>query len=631
MNETNDSSDLSFNIVNKRYFGDLDQLNPIYSNLKPNNIISEIKSLKILNQDYLLSHKLFSEVITEELAIQSEEYKAAYHFQQTFLKIFSEFFSRFLKEGKNTGESENQAAKIIWNYIQKQKLENIFNMLLDSEFKPSLNEKFYYFLEKFNVASNLVDLVQYYSLTEEQPIFYQINSFLEEAEGAYSLGNFQDSLRLIKQIVKVLERIDSSSFLAEFFVLVGKLFYYDQTTSLEAKNFFKKALDLYETSKNSSEISNIHSLLAETYWINGNYKKTLDHLSSEIDLYYQSNDYSIIMNAEERLSNFFYNLSRFSESQEWSLKYLNSAIRASEGKSKGFHFLEANLNYARTLTGLNAWNKAEEHLSFAERSLLHLKIPELQENLLKLEIYQLKGHIAVYRGRLNEARYLFDRKNELNLNSLEITPSYSRFLREEAILYRNLNEFSHAIHVLQPLFRKKDAINPINVALLAEILALHSHETQALKLVQRAEKVLMDWNSIHGLSHIYLSKGYIFLLMQDFDNASKSYYNALEIVKSDLADLKIKVEANLHLSQIAIQKGNLKLANHHCKISEESALMSGSLAFQYNSSLMKIQLMIEQGNHFEGLNELRNLLVEIKNHEIWFLINKAEFLLKEYS
>ncbi|WP_455139633.1 tetratricopeptide repeat protein [Candidatus Hodarchaeum mangrovi] len=631
MNKTNDSSEFSFNIVNKRYLGDLDQLNPIYSNLKPNNIISEIKSLKIFNQDYLLSHKLFSEVITEELSAKNEEYKAAYKFQQTFLKIFKDFFSKFLKEGKNKGESEKKTAKIIWNYIQKHELKNIFNVLIEPEFKPFLNEKFYYFLEKFNVASNLVDLVKYYTLTEEQPLFIQIIDILNEAENAYSLGNFQDSLRLLKQIITILEKVDSSNFLADFLVLIGKLFQCNQTTSIEAIKIFKKALDLYETSKNFPEISKIHSLLAETYWQNGNYKKTLDHLSSEIDLYYQSNEHFYIMNAEEQLSNFFYNLSRFSESQEWSLKYLNSAIRATEGKLKGFHFLEANLNYARTLTGLNAWNKAEEHLSFAERSLIHLKIPELQQNLLKLEIFQLKGHIAVYRGRLNEARYLFDRKNELNLNSLEVTPSYSRFLREEATLYRNLNEFSHAIHVLQPLFRTKDSINPINVALLAEILALHSHESQALKLVQRAEQVLMEWNSIHGLSHIYLSKGYIFLLMQDFDNASKSYYNALEIVKSDLADLKIKVEANLHLSQIAIQKGNLKLADHHCKIAEESALMSGSLAFQYNTLLMKIQLTIEQGNHFEGLNELRNILIELKNHEIWFLINKAEFLLKEYS
>jgi transcriptional regulator len=171
----------------------------------------------------------------------------------------------------------------------------------------------------------------------------------------------------------------------------------------------------------------------------------------------------------------------------------------------------------------------------------------------------------------------------------------------------------------------------MNVALLAEILALHSHEAQAIKLIEKAENVLKKWNSIHGQSHIYLSKGYIFFLMQDFENASKSYYKSLELGKSDILDLKIIIESNLHLAQISIQKRNLKIAEHHINQAIEAAEMSGSLAHKYNVQLMKVQLTIEQGNHMEGISALRNLYAEAKNHEIWFLINKAEFLLKEYS
>ena len=89
---------------------------------------------------------------------------------------------------------------------------------------------------------------------------------------------------------------------------------------------------------------------------------------------------------------------------------------------------------------------------------------------------------------------------------LTTSPIFTRFIRSEAIFYRNQAEFEKGIEILQPLFQEKNQANPRNILLLAELLTLHSNEESALKLLDQAEKRLSQWNSIHGLSTIYLMK-----------------------------------------------------------------------------------------------------------------------------
>ncbi|MHA1331013.1 MAG: tetratricopeptide repeat protein [Candidatus Hodarchaeales archaeon] len=620
---------------NIRHFGDLDNLRFIYENNKRRNFISEIKQLKFFDFTYFLAPMIFSKVISEEMVKENQKYIEAYKFQRCMLVLFQELYIRALDKQQAPSDAETEAekevAKVIWNYIQKGDLETIAKKVLKERYYNFLSKNTSAYLREFEVSSNLVNIVHNYTIAKSDPISIKIPGLLDLLHDSLIAGHYDQVQTSVKEIVLFIKILNSKEFLADFFAILGSWFRTKVNMIDFGIKYLVNALDYYNASNNLSKQAKIHSELASAYWSSGQYKKSLDHLASEIDIYERTKDELSILFTEERLSNFFYNLSRFLESQDWAMRNINSAIKLEEDDNKGYYLLESNLNYARVLIGLNHWKKAKEHLAFAERTIIHLKIPPDQSVFTKLEIYRLRGHIAVFQGKYNEARHFFDKKSNFDLKRLKHTPAYSRFLREEATLYRNLKEFSHAIEVLQPLFQDKDAINPFNIALLAELLALYSHERQALKLLNRAEVVLKNWNSAQGLSHIQLSKGYIHFLLQDFAKASDSYYAALKIGSSELLDLKVVVEANLNLAQINILKNNLKIAEHHINQAEQAAFMSGSLSFQYNTKITKMQLLLEQGNQVGAINSLRSLLSEAKKNQIMFIVNKAEFLLNEYA
>ncbi|MHA1973071.1 MAG: tetratricopeptide repeat protein [Candidatus Hodarchaeales archaeon] len=619
---------------NIRHFGDLDNLRFIYESNQQRNFISEIKQLKFFNFTYFLAPAIFSNVISEEMANKNNKYIRPYKFQQCILVLFQELYNLFLDDHQSARnaekEAEKEVAKIIWNYIQKNDLETIMEKILKEKYDHSSCNDIETFLREFDVSNNLVNIVHNYTITQTDPISVRISALLDLIHKSLIGGQYNEIKTSVKEIELFITKLNSKEFLADFSAIVGSWLSTKSNTIELGIDYLKKALNYYNESTKLTKQAQTHSELASAYWSSGHYKKALDHLASEIDIYERTNDEIAIMFTEEKLSNFFYNLSRYLESQDWAIRNINSTIKLKREDKKGFYLLDANLNYARVLTGLNHWEKAREHLAFAERAIVHLRIPDNQRIFTELEIYRLKGHIAIFQGKYSEARHLFDKKSKFDLEKLKHSPIYSRFLREEATLYRNLKEFSHAIEVLQPLFQDKDAINPFNIALLAELLALYSHENQALKLLNRAEVVLTNWNSAQGLSHIQLIKGYIYFLLQDFDNAADCNYAALKISNTGLLNLKVAVEANLNLAQINIMKNNLKIAEHHIDQAEQAAFMSGSLSFQYNAKIMKLQLLLEQGNQIDAINSLRSLLSEAKKNQIIFIVNKAEFLLNEY-
>ncbi|MHA2112218.1 MAG: hypothetical protein ACW98W_12110 [Candidatus Hodarchaeales archaeon] len=209
------------------------------------------------------------------------------------------------------------------------------------------------------------------------------------------------------------------------------------------------------------------------------------------------------------------------------------------------------------------------------------------------------------------------------------SPVFTRFLRAEAIFYRNQLQFDDGIKVLQPLFQEKDRINPLNISLLAELLSLHSHENAALRLLQQAEDQLSKWNSIHGLSTIYLNKGYIYLLSGDFDDAAKWFHHSLDIISSDLVNLKTFINAHLNLGYIELEKENLLLAEQHLAFAVEKSSMSGSLAFLLDSQFLKANLRIKQGFKEKGFNMIQKISREAKELEIKFLQDKTQRRLEQ--
>jgi tetratricopeptide (TPR) repeat protein len=416
---------------------------------------------------------------------------------------------------------------------------------------------------------------------------------------------------------------------ARFAFTVGSLLKQKSATLSEGLRFLNQSRTMYEQLGDEIHLADCYTEISTAYWRKGMYKDTLNNLASEIDLHTkQKNNYAIMI-SEEKLSHFFRNLSRFNESQEWALRHLNSTIRAADDQMKGLFFLDANLNYAETLLGLNQWMKAEKHINFAERTINQLDVSDKNKQRFILEINRMKGHIAVFRGQFDLAKTFFDKRKEYQKQVMPNSPVFNRFLRAEATLYRNLRDFSQAIRIIQPLFQNKDSLNPLNVVLLAELLALHAHESQALKLLNRAETVFLKWNSIHCLSRIYISMAYIHLLMQDFSKAQNWYKKAIEIIKSDLPDLNVSITANLNLAYIELEKGNYKLAENHCVLAEEFAMMSGSKSFILDSNLLRANLWIDTGNDTAGINSLKRISKEAEQHEIWFILQKANYRLNE--
>jgi tetratricopeptide (TPR) repeat protein len=263
-------------------------------------------------------------------------------------------------------------------------------------------------------------------------------------------------------------------------------------------------------------------------------------------------------------------------------------------------------------------------LNNSERTLNHLELPSDIRNPILVEVSRMRGDIAIAQGDFKLAKRIFEQRKEELVTLRPTSPVFTRFARSEANYYRNLGEFSEGIRVLQPLFQEKDAINPTNISLLAELLTLHFHEESALTLLDKAEDQLTRWNSIHGLSIIYLSRGYTYLLMEDFENATNYFHNSLDIISSDLVDLKNYVQAHLNLGYLELEKNNFKRAEYHLALAEEKASMSGCLSLVLDSQFLKANLRIQQGLKIKGMQMLEKIGQEARTLGIMFMYKKVQ-------
>lgn len=616
-----------------RHFGDLDYLRTQTRDGLTQRLIKQLKNTSGHDDQYLLASKLFSQIITEEMAQYDDSLKASYHFQQDFIIVFFGLYRRALEDGDNQQEAEQRAAKILWNYIQNNRLDNVFNAFLKNRlpiFTPSMDLEL---LLKFKVTDNLVKIVQRNIISPgrsyEQSTYDLVSDHISKALDSFQVEKYDEMIISFNIAFEMINEYEGREAGAMFAFMVGSLLRQRSNTISEGLRFLNQAKSLYEAIGDDFHLADCYTEISAAHWRQGMYKETLNNLAFEIDLLTRLKNNYAVMISEEKLCHFFRNLSRFNESQEWALRHLNSTIRAADDKMKGFFFLDANLNYAETLIGLNQWMKAEKHVNFAERTVNHLDISDDHKQRFILDIHRIKGHIAVFRGHFDHAKTYFEKRRDFQRQLIPDSPVFNRILRAEATLYRNLRDFSQAIRTIQPLFQSKDSLNPLNVVLLAELLALHAHESQALKLLNRAERVFLKWNSTHCLSRIYISMAYVHLLMQDFPKAQDWYKKALEITKTDLHDLNVSITANLNLAYIEMEKGNYKLAENHCTLVEEYAMMSGSKSFILDSNLLRANLWINTGNDTAGINTLQRVSKEAEELEIWFILHKANYRLNE--
>jgi hypothetical protein len=615
-----------------RHFGELKDIKSVVK--REQYLIEQLRRICDRDSHYLLNGKLFSRVITLKMSHYNKSLHEAYLFQKNFSEMFKQLYKKAKSQGSDEQETEIQTAKILWNLIQENKFDEASWTLLKDhdknsiEFTPTKNKEF---LNQFNVEKNLINIVQGNTFNREPPssAYQEASVLVNKAISLYKSKKYKEMLVYFELALKKIQEFEGMEGAAIFATIVGSIMIQKSKNIPKGLYFLKRGEDLYEKLEDKKQYAESLAEMATAFWALGMYKKALDKLSTEIYIQtLQQNDLAI-MYSQEKLSHFFRNLSRYIEAQEWALNYLNSAVRSSNDQMRGLYFLDANLNYARTLLGLNAWPKVEAHLDYAERALNKFNLPNDEAYKISFDINCMKGYISVIRGDFDRAKVHFATRKVIQTQFEPSSQIYARFLRAEATMLRNQRKFPQAIKVIQPLFQDKNSLNPQNITLLAELLALHAHEIEALKLLNHAIEVLSRWNSLHGMSRIYLSMGYINLLLTNFSESKKWYQQSLEIIGTDIGDLKVIFDANVNLAYIALENKDIKVAEQHSALAEECASMSGSLAYLLDSQLLKTSLRIEQGKDTLAEKLLRRIATEAQNLEIDYVLQKANFRLNQ--
>ncbi|MHA2054069.1 MAG: tetratricopeptide repeat protein [Candidatus Hodarchaeales archaeon] len=609
-------------------FGDIEYIDSSDEEIE---IIENLKNILDKDSYYLLGGKLFSQIVSQKMALYSHHRQVEYIWQQDFVEIFKDIYEEARETGSEPWEAEVQTAKIIWNSIENGQYSHTAEQLLDtrdSRLTPELDLKF---IKRFNLQRNLINIVRNSMDFQKSPssIYSDNLSNIEKALALYQEGRSNEAHLLFELIFKNLQTLEGNITAISFAILVGSLLILKSSTITKGIYYFQRATKLLDSLDDKSNIGNNLEEMASGYWKIGLYKRSLDVLSTELYIHTIQNNELSVMYTEEKLSNFYRNLSRYIESQEWALHFLNSAVRSTDENLKVAYFLNANMNYAKTLKGLNSWEKAIEHLNFSERTLNHLELSSEIRNPIYLDISRLRGEIAVSRGQFNKAKRIFEEGRELLVTLKTVSPGFSRFLRSEATFFRNQHDFVEGIRILQPLFQEKNRINPKNVSLLAELLTLDSHEDAALKLIQQSEEQLSKWNSIHGLSIIYLIKGKLYLLTGKFEKASEWYHHSLETIGTDLVDLSNYIEAHLSLGYIELEYDNIKTAERHLAFAEEKASMSGSIAYLLDTQFLKANIRFKQGDLNRGSNMLNRIAREARELEIQYIYDKTNYRLNQ--
>lgn len=599
---------------------------------RENTILTHLDDFFDTESNYLIYGKLFSHVITSKMVEFDDTLQEAFHFQKNCAQVFKTFYDRALAQEKDDREVEVKAAKIMWNFIDENRFDEALRLCLPEQ-DPGQHlsvEKQRKYVNQFNVTQNLIRIVQGQTINPSPALaaYLEAINFSTKAVTFYRMNKAKGAVGFFKQALNKIIEFDRETG-AKFAGLVGALFAQKAGMTSQGLYFLHRTERLLQSMNDTAKLAQLQEM-SSSYWTLGMFTKTLDKLTEELEIHTLSRSSWEIQQTQEHLSVFFRNLNRYLDSHDWALRALRSTVQAEEDDTtKGFHFFQSNVNYAKSLIGLNSWEKAENHLEYAEKALSQLEFTTTPRQQAQLEIAYLRGLIAIFTGDLGQAQNYFAKRQTFPRQLEPTLPLFSQFVRSEAIMYRNMRDFPKAIETLQPLFQEKHAINPQNVALLSELLVLHVHEGEALKLLKHALNVLnSSWTSIHTQSQIYQSIAYVYLLTGEFQKATQWYRSSLGINTTDLSDLRISLKSHMNLAYIALEgKQDIALATRHCAIVEEFASASGSISALLDAGLLRAYIFEHQGKTEAGQRMIQRVTTEAKGFRINYIQEKAEFML----
>jgi tetratricopeptide (TPR) repeat protein len=603
---------------------------------RENTILAYLDEFFDTESNYLIYGKLFSHIITNKMVEFDDSLREAFQFQKNCVQVFKTFYHRVLAQMKNEREAEVRAAKIMWNFIDENRFDEALRLCLP-EHGPHQHlsiEKQREFMRQFDIIQNLIRIVQGDSLKPAPALaaYLEAVNFSTKAVTYYRMRKVKGAVGFFELALNKIIEFDRETG-AKFAGLVGALF--AQKAGLASKGlYFLHRTERLLQSMNDTAKKLQFQEMSSSYWTLGMFTRTLDKLTKELELHTLSRSSIGIQQSQEHLSIFYRKLNRYLDSHDWALRALRSTIQAEEEEQKkGFRFFQSNVNYAKSLIGLNSWDRAEKHLQYAEKSISQLEFTTTPRHQAQLEIAYLRGLIAVFTGDLDRAQDYFAKRQTFPRQLEPTLPLYSQFLRSEAIMYRNMRDFPKAIETLQPLFQEKHSVNPQNVALLSELLVLHSHAGEALKLLKHALNLLnSSWTSIHTQSQIYQSIAYIYLLTRNFEKASKWYQSSLEINTTDLSDLRISLDSHMNLAYMAIEGSqNIELAKRHCATVEEFASASGSISALLDAGLLRAYILKHQGEYEAVERMIQRVANEANGFRISYIQEKAKFLLNHLA
>ena len=207
----------------KRHFGDLDNLT--FNTTSDSVIIKQLKEILDRDSHFFLEGRLFSKVITKNMAEYEVDLQRDYQFQQNISLIFKKFYSEAREEGIPEKEAEKKAAKILWNFIDNGQFEHAVRILIGDYDTVLEKEQNLEFLEKYKVADNLIKIVQIgpssnKSVSSE---FQRLSELISKAIEAYYILDYKEMIFLLETALDRIIKHEWNRIAAKFSILVGSL------------------------------------------------------------------------------------------------------------------------------------------------------------------------------------------------------------------------------------------------------------------------------------------------------------------------------------------------------------------------------------------------------------------------
>ncbi len=171
-------------------FGDIEYLD---TKEREKEIIASLRGITNKDSYFLLSGKLFSQVITDKMALYNKSRQIEFLWQQNFMDIFKKVYEETRATGSEPWEAEVQTAKILWNSIEDDKFSLTAESILDFRDSRLTYEIDLELIERFNVQRNLINTVRSSVTLLRSPssIYQESSSLVEKAVKLYEAKRYK--------------------------------------------------------------------------------------------------------------------------------------------------------------------------------------------------------------------------------------------------------------------------------------------------------------------------------------------------------------------------------------------------------------------------------------------------------